>query len=290
MISLKQSERKQNTIAQEIAYSGIGLHTGEQVSIKLCPAGENSGIFFQRMDLPGKPVIPAHLDYVCDTSDRSTVLGLDKLRIHTVEHLLAALYATEIDNLRIEITSIEPPVGNGSSDVFMDLIEKAGVSRQSAFARSLAVDRPVYYSENEIHIVALPYPGYKISYTLNYPDCPQLKSQYRSFDITKEVFKNEIAPCRTFCRYDEISLLMDRGLIKGGSLDNAVVIKDNAIFSKEGLFFPDEPVRHKILDMVGDIALTGFQIQAHIIAIRSGHAANYNFAKKILDSIIKENS
>lgn len=279
--------RSQNTIKHPAAFSGIGIHTGKVVNLRFCPAEEGAGIVFKRVDLPGAPVIPATLEYVCDTS-RSTTIGVADVRIHTVEHVLAAVRAFEIDNLVIEISSIEPPVGNGSSDVFVEMIEKSGIAEQKAKTPVVKILKPVYWSEGDIHIVALPYDGYKISYTLNYPHSKVLKSQYYSLDITRDSFVRELSPCRTFSEYGEVTALMDRGLIKGGSLDNAVIIKDDAIFSKGGLFFPDEMVRHKILDMVGDLTLVGFDFQAHVISIRSGHQSNVEFAKKILKSITME--
>jgi UDP-3-O-[3-hydroxymyristoyl] N-acetylglucosamine deacetylase len=283
------SFRAQNTLRRPIAFSGIGIHTGTVVSLRFCPASENNGIIFKRVDLPNQPIIPASLEYVCDTS-RSTVLGIADIRIYTVEHVLAALRALNVDNLIIEISSIEPPVGNGSSDVFVKLIEEAGISPQQSTIPILKLQKPVYFSEGDTHIVAIPSNEYRISYTLNYPESKVLKCQYQSLTISSENFKKEIAPCRTFSRYEEISLLMDRGLIKGGSLDNAVIIYGDAVFSKDGLFFPDEMVRHKILDMIGDLSLIGLNFFAHIIAVRSGHKTNAAFAKKLFNTLTMENT
>ncbi len=281
--------RSQNAIARPISFSGIGIHTGAIVTMRFCPAAENSGIIFKRIDLPGSPAIPATLEYVCDTS-RSTTIGVGNVRIHTVEHVLAAVNALNVDNLIIELSSIEPPVGNGSSDVFVNMLEEAGIIQLQAKTHIIKLPFPIYYSENDIHIVAIPSEEYRISYTLNYPESQVLKCQFQSFVINGDNFKKEIAPCRTFSNYDEVSTLMDRGLIKGGSLDNAVVIKENAVFSKNGLFFPDEMVRHKILDMIGDLSLTGLNFLAHVISIRSGHKTNVAFAKKMLNTITTENT
>lgn len=277
-------KRKQRTLKGEASFSGIGLHTGEQVTMRFLPARPGSGVVFKRVDLPGCPVIPATVGYVCANA-RNTTLGISDVRIHTVEHVLAAIRANHIDNICIEIDGIEPPVGNGSSDVFIDMVEEAGIVEQNEETPIIKLGSPVYWSEGEIHLVALPYNGYRISYTLNYPDTKILKSQYFSISIDSASFKNEIASCRTFSLYEEVSALMDRGLIKGASLDNAVVIKDDVILSKNGLYFPDEMVRHKILDVVGDLSLVGFDFHAHIIAIRSGHASNVALAKKIYNCI-----
>lgn len=283
---LNKLERRQRTLARPVSFSGIGIHTGKVVSMRFLPSAEHTGIKFKRIDLPSQPEIPATVEYVVDTS-RSTILGLADVRVHTVEHVLAALRAFEIDNLCIEIDNLEPPVGNGSSDVFVEMIEEAGILEQEAKVPIASLSEPVYYSEKDIHIVALPSPEYRVSYTLSYPEHPLLKAQFHSFVLTSESFKKEIAPCRTFSLYKEISYLIDKGLIKGGSLDNAVVIHDEAVFSKGGLFFPDEMVRHKMLDLIGDLSLVGFPFLAHIIAIRSGHASNWQFAKKILKSFSK---
>lgn len=270
------------------SFSGIGIHTGEQVSLQFCPAKEGTGVIFKRIDLPGHPTIPATVEYVKDTGGRSTTIGINDIRIHTVEHVLAAVRAYGIDNLIIEISSIEPPVGNGSSDVFVAMIEEAGVLEQEVSKRITRLQEPVYWSEGDIHLVALPYEGYKISYTLNYPETPALRAQFHSLDVTPESFKKEISPCRTFSLYKEIAHLIDRGLIRGGSLDNAVIIKDDVIFSKAGLFFPNEMVRHKILDLIGDLSLVGLDFYAHIISIRSGHSSNVGLAKKIYEHITRE--
>jgi len=287
--SHKTSWRKQRTLKSEATFSGIGIHTGENVSMKFVPAKEGTGIIFKRIDLPGAPVIPASVEYVCDNA-RNTTLGIADIRIHTVEHVLAAIKAFEIDNLCIELDGIEPPVGNGSSDVFVTMIEKSGIQEQNASIPIVQLKGPVYWSEGEIHLVALPSDTYRISYTLNYPNTRLLKSQYFSTAITPETFKKEIASCRTFSLYEEVSVLIDRGLIKGASLDNAVVIKDDTILSKGGLYFPDEMVRHKILDVIGDLSLIGFDFRAHIISIRSGHASNVAFARKIFNYITTENT
>ncbi len=283
----KIDSRPQKTLKNEVSFSGIGIHTGVGVKMRFCPAKEKSGISFKRIDLPGMPLIPATVEYVCDTA-RSTTLGIGNVRIHTVEHVLAALAAFQIDNLVIELDNIEPPVGNGSSDIFVEMIEEAGVIDQESTVPIVRLDQPVYWSDGHIHLAAIPHEGYRISYTLNYPESPVLRAQFHSIQITKETFKKEIAPCRTFSLYGEVSQLMDLGLIKGGSLDNAVIIKDEAVFSKNGLFFPDEMARHKILDMIGDFSLVGFDFHAHIMAIRSGHTSNFAFAKKLYNYITME--
>lgn len=280
--------RNQRTLQRSISISGLGVHTGEEVTMQFCPAPEGTGIIFQRTDLPGKPKVPATIATVCDTS-RSTTIGIGNVRIHTVEHVLAALKAFDIDNLLIEVSNLEPPIGNGSSDTFVEMIQKAGIDDQKAKLPIVRILEPIYWSEEEIHLVALPYDGYRISYTLNYPDSKVLQAQFHSSLVNSENFCRDIAPCRTFSRYEEVAALMDRGLIKGGSLDNAVIIKGDVVFSKDGLYFPDEMARHKVLDLIGDLSLVSIPFHAHIIAIRSGHASNHQLAKKISQYIMSEN-
>lgn len=286
-IASTELKRKQRTLKKPVSISGIGVHTGADVTVTFTPAKEGTGLVFRRTDLRGKPVIPATVEYVQDTS-RSTTIGVGNVTIKTVEHVLAAIRAYDIDNLCIDVAGLEPPVANGSSDVFVQMIEDAGIEEQEATVPIVKLTEPVYWSEGSIHLVAIPYDGYRISYTLNYPSSSLLRAQYHSVLVTTDNFKREIAPCRTFSLYEEVSSLMDQGLIKGGSLDNAIVIKDDVVFSKEGLFFPDEMVRHKILDLIGDLSLVGINFHAHVIAIRSGHTANHAFAKKLFNQITRE--
>lgn len=287
--NIKHKQRKQRTLGKTASFSGIGIHTGRTVSMQFVPAPPSTGIVFKRVDLPSKPLIPATVEYVLETS-RSTTIGIQDVRVQTVEHVLAAIRSNNIDNLYIEIDNIEPPIGNGSSDLFVEMIEEATVVEQEAMISTIALSAPVFYSEGDIHLVALPSSEYMLSYTLSYPEHPLLKAQYHSLKLTPESFKKEIAPCRTFSLYEEVSYLIDKGLIKGGSLDNAVVIKGDAVLSKGGLFFPDEMVRHKVLDLIGDLSLVGLPFEAHVMAIRSGHAANVAFARKILAAIAAQSN
>ncbi len=273
--------RPQRTLKKEVFFSGVGIHTGKEVSIRFCPAEADHGIVFQRTDLPGKPKIPAAIEYVQDTS-RSTTIGVGSASVQTVEHVLAALYAYQIDNLCIQVSEGEPPVGDGSSSPFVQLIEEAGIEEQSTEKMIHPLKEPLYYSHGETHLIALPSDEYRISYTLHYPNTPVIRSQYFSFAVNAESFKKEVSMCRTFALYEEITILMERGLIRGGSLENAVVIKDDVVFSKEGLRYPDEMVRHKALDLIGDLSLVGFPFQAHVIAMRSGHRANVELGKEFI--------
>lgn len=281
------TRRKQRTVQKTAVFSGLGVHTGNEVTMRFCPAPEGTGIVFRRTDLPGQTLVPATLNSVCDTM-RSTTIGVDKARIHTVEHVLAAVRSFDLDNLYIEVSNVEPPIADGSSAAFVKMIEEAGIVEQQATVGIHKLQRPVYWSDGDIHLVALPYDGYRISYTLNYSESKALRAQYYSVLVTTDNFQREIACCRTFSLYEEVAALMDRGLIKGGSLDNAIVIQGDVVFSKGGLHFPDEPVRHKILDVIGDLSLVGIPFHAHIIALRAGHASNHQLAKKIHHAITTE--
>lgn len=279
------SFRSQRTLKKEIAFTGVGIHTGKEVTLRFCPAPEDSGIVFQRTDLPGKPVIPAAIEYVKDTS-RSTTIGIGSAVVQTVEHVLAAVNAFHIDNLCIQVSEAEPPIADGSSLAFVKLIEEAGIEKQNAAKTVISLEEPLFFSQGDTHLVALPSEEFRVSYTLHYPNTPVIRSQYFSIVIDELNFKNEIAQCRTFALYEEITTLMQHGLIRGGSLENAVVIKDDVVFSKEGLRFSDEMVRHKILDLVGDLSLVGIPFLAHIIAIKSGHKANVAFGKELVKRLL----
>ena len=272
---------KQKTIKKEVSISGVGLFTGSKVSLTLKPAQENHGVVFQRVDLPDKPKIYAKLSYVKETP-RCTILGNEKISILTVEHLLSALNAYEVDNLLIEIFGPEVPVCDGSSKAFVELIEQSGVEELEDNKKLIKLKKPVYWSQKEVHIVALPSNDFRISYLLHYPKTDVLKSQYYTSVVDPYIYKEEISPCRTFSIYEEIEPLLKKGFIKGGGLNNAVIVKDNRILNPDGVRFPEEMARHKILDLIGDLSLLGGKIFGHIIAIRSGHFSNISFAKKVL--------
>lgn len=268
----------QKTIKRDVFASGIGLFTGEKVTVKIAPAPKNYGIVFQRVDLPGKPEIPAQLAFVRE-APRCTRLATAQASVHMVEHLLSALCALGVDNAKIEVEGSEILAADGSAKIFVDLIEEAGLQEQKAPRHFMQITEPLYWSEGEVYLIALPSHEFRISYTMHYPHSPLLRSQYYTLSLTPERFKNEIASCRTFSLYEEILPFIERGMIKGGGLKNALVIKDNQILNPEGARFPDEMVRHKILDLIGDLSLVGTRIKGHVISVRSGHASNVAFAK-----------
>ncbi|WP_213319124.1 UDP-3-O-acyl-N-acetylglucosamine deacetylase [Chlamydiifrater volucris] len=276
-------ERAQKTLKKGVRFSGVGVHSGKVAEIFLLPAEENTGVVFQRCNPEsGEYVdIPARLDCVSNTG-RSTSLQREGVSVVTIEHLLAALRACEIDNVFIRSSEEEIPIGDGSSESFVRIIQQAGVCSQgsSVFPRKLS--RPVFYQSGDIFLAAFPSDEFKISYTLHYPHCRMIGTQYRSLVITEEVFKKEIAPCRTFALYNELCFLMEKGLIRGGSLENAVIFKDDGIICKGKLRFTDEPVRHKMLDLIGDLSLVGQPFLAHVVAVGSGHSSNIALAKELV--------
>jgi len=271
---------RQKTIADTVSYTGIALHTGNRVRIKLLPAPEDSGIIFRRLDIDGEPEIPGDVDHVIDTK-RGTTIGTEHAAVHTVEHLLAALAASSVDNVMVEMTGPEPPVGDGSAAPFVSMLEQVGIKQQKTQRKTLTVTEPIYYEQDETRVMALPNNRFSITCTVKYDQTP-LDCQYRSLDITEENFRQELSKARTFCLFHEIETLIKANLICGGSLDNAVVIKGNAILSKEGLRYEDEFVRHKILDIIGDLALLGANLKTRIIAVKPGHPANIAVARQIL--------
>jgi UDP-3-O-[3-hydroxymyristoyl] N-acetylglucosamine deacetylase/3-hydroxyacyl-[acyl-carrier-protein] dehydratase len=270
---------KQRTIKQPAVYSGVGLHTGNETTIMFNPAPMNSGIRFVRTDLDHAPEIPCDIDHVIDIT-RGTTLGNDSVKVHTVEHILAAVAGLSIDNLRIELNANEPPVADGSSLPFVQKLQEAGVIEQDAPKRYFELKEPLWLTfEDDVYLVILPANQLKITYTVSY-EHPLLKSQFASFVVNNGVFATEIAPARTFCFLHEVEELRQQGLIKGGNLNNAVVIGDDTILN-DTLRFDNEFVRHKILDLIGDLYLLGQPIKAHLIVVKSGHASNVKLVQKL---------
>lgn len=279
--------RTQCTLDKTVSIKGVGLFSGLLVSITFIPAPLNTGVVFRRVDLPGAPIIPANAFHVVSTP-RCTILGKDQIVIQSVEHVLSALKAFNIDNVMIELDGPEVPIFDGSSLAFATVFEEAGVIDQSECIAPYCVKSPIYLAEGNALIVALPSKEMRFSYTLSYPGHPLLQAQFHTFVMDDKRYVEDIAPCRTFSLYEEILPLLEKGFIKGGTLQNGVVIKGNEVLNSEGLRFNDEMVRHKILDLIGDISLTGFPILAHIVAIRSGHYMNTQLAKMIIEAAKKE--
>lgn len=273
--------RNQTTLADTAWTSGIALHTGNRINCTLHPAEADQGIVFRRIDLPGKPTVAARLENVVDTR-RATTIADGDARVHTVEHLLASLYALDIDNALIDMDGPEPPVADGSAAPFVELIKQAGSVELARPVETLTINKPLFVDMGATKLVALPADRLIVNCTVKF-GCTPLDCQYLSLEITAEAFEQELAAARTFCPYEEIDQLIRANLICGGSLDNAVVIKGDTIISKEGLRFPDEFVRHKILDLIGDVSLLGRRILGQFIAIKPGHEANARLARLITE-------
>ena len=295
------TREKQKTIQASMSCTGVGLHTGVESTITFNPAPENFGIKFLRTDKEDQYVTP-DLDNVIDLT-RGTTIEENGVKIHTTEHVLSACAGMGIDNLLIELNSKEPPVMDGSSKDFVAALVEAGIIEQKAKVDFLKITKPVVYTDEEkdVEVVGVPYDGFKTTFTIQY-DLEDLDVQYSSVHNMSQNYKTQIAPARTFCLLSEIKGLAKQGLIKGGNLGNAVIIVDKDIEDEEvrifkerfgikffkgdrGLHktqvlrFRNEPVRHKTLDLIGDLALLGKPILGHITAIKSGHKGNVEFAK-----------
>ncbi|MGF6844846.1 UDP-3-O-[3-hydroxymyristoyl] N-acetylglucosamine deacetylase/3-hydroxyacyl-[acyl-carrier-protein] dehydratase [Chitinophaga sp. W3I9] len=306
-----QQLQYQHTLKGEITLSGIGLHTGAYVNMTLKPATPGHGIKFQRVDLPGQPIVKADVDYVVETT-RSTTLEHNGARVSTVEHIMAALAGTGVDNVLVELDGGEIPIMDGSAYAFIEAIEKTGLQNQDAKKVYYTIDTNItYYDEKKkVEMVAMPALDYRITCLIDF-NSPVLGTQHAKMKGIEE-FKTEIAPCRTFCFLHELEYQLSLNLIKGGDINNAIVVVDKPVteeelerlakvfnretisVQKEGILnnielrFPNEPARHKLLDVVGDLALIGYPINAHIIANRPGHSSNVEFARAI-KAYIKKN-
>lgn len=300
----------QTTIRQEVSISGVGLHTGSLVTLRFLPAPENHGFKFRRVDLPGQPVVEADLDYVTDT-DRGTTLLKDGAKVSTVEHVLAALVGLEIDNVLMEMDAPEVPILDGSSRPFVDLLEKAGTRELQAERKYIILNQNLTFEDTRrrTEMLAVPSPEYRITVMVDY-NSDILGTQHASLYNIGE-FKTEIADCRTFVFLHELEMLLQHNLIKGGDINNAIVVVDKPIpqekldylanvFKKENvkaergflnnvkLHYINEPARHKLLDIVGDLALLGAPIKGHILAARPGHVTNVAFGRQIREMIKKD--
>lgn len=271
---------RQHTLAKPASLTGTSLHTGEQVTLTLQPAPENFGIKFRRMDIEDQPFIPAMADKV-QKVERATTIAEGSVKVHTVEHVLSALRGMGVDNAIVEMDANEPPIADGSSLPFVELIKAAGIVKQSAARRIFEVREPIFQETRDgtiIHIV--PDKKFRVSCTNVGPN--GRNTQYYSTEITPEIYEKEIAPARTFVYYEDVAPLLEKGLIKGGTLESAVVIRGDTLLSKHPARFTDEFARHKILDIVGDLMLAGVNILGHVIAVRPGHGPNTEMAKTIL--------
>ena len=295
---------KQHTIKKSVTLSGVGLHTGVEANMTFLPAKPNHGIKFQRVDLEGQPTVDADVDNVVDLS-RGTAIEQNGARINTVEHTLAALVGLEIDNVLIQLDGPEPPITDGSSKPFVDILKQAGFEEQNALRDFYEIQEGIFFRDasRNVEIAALPLDDYRVTVMIDY-NSPVLGSQHAYLNDISQ-FEKDIASCRTFCFLHELEMLHQNGLIKGGDLNNAIVVVDRVVedheldslaklfnkpkveVKKEGILnnvdlrYKNEPARHKLLDVMGDLALVGKPIKAQILAARPGHAANVAFAKKV---------
>lgn len=300
----------QHTLASEARISGVGIHTGKTVEMTLKPAEPNTGIVFKRVDLPNTPTVKADVDNVVDTT-RSTTIESNGARVTTIEHLMAALVGNMVDNVLIEIDGVEVPILDGSAEPFVEIIKKAGVKKQDAPKIYYTLQHNISFTDEDkkVEMVALPYHEFRINTLIDF-NSPVLGTQHAALKQLSD-FDEQVAPCRTFCFFHELEYLLDNNLIKGGDINNAIVVVDKAVndeqvkriakvFKKENvkvseggilnnldLRFPNEPARHKLLDVIGDLALVGYPFKAHIIANRPGHSSNVEFARKIKEHIKK---
>lgn len=296
--------KKQHTIGRRVSLSGVGLHTGERCTIYFNPAPENHGVTFRRLSDDVSPEVKADIDHVADIS-RGTIIAEGEYRFHTVEHVLSALAGLEIDNCRVEITASEPPVMDGSSMPFVRILDEAGIVEQDADRQYLEIDQTIIYHNDEkgIDLVAVPSDDFRVTYMVDYNN-PTLGTQYTSMYSLTEEYRTEFAEARTFCFLSEVEELKEQGIIRGGSIENAVIIADrqversefqrlkelfgvttevivgqSGILDERPLRFVNEPVRHKVLDLIGDLALLGTPVKAHILAARAGHGAHVELVK-----------
>jgi UDP-3-O-[3-hydroxymyristoyl] N-acetylglucosamine deacetylase/3-hydroxyacyl-[acyl-carrier-protein] dehydratase len=272
---------EQKTIKKPIELSGIGLHTGAHVNLKFKPAPTNTGINFIRVDVKESPMIKGSIQHILDQdrSPRRTSVGNGSVEVHTIEHLMAALWALGIDNILVEIDGPELPGLDGSAMSFVETLKRSGLESQSAPKKIYQVRFPIWMEQDGAMIMVLPDNQFRVSYTLNY-DHPLLKAQYLSFTLDENTFEKEIASSRTFCLEMEVSELREKGLGKGANYENTIVVGKKGVIDNN-LRFDDEFARHKILDLLGDLYLLGYTIKGHIIAMRSGHPLNIKLVDKI---------
>ena len=281
---------KQTTIAKEISFEGVGLHTGNKCKITFKPAQENTGIHFVRTDLANKPDIKADWNNLStEAAIRGTTIQSQNsdVRIHTIEHILSSFYGLQIDNVIVEIDNNEPPILDGSAKLLAEKILEVGIKELECEKEFYTIKEPINFENGKTKITAYPSDKLEIECVIGY-DHPFLSNQQAKFEINKDVYCKDIAPARTFCFDYEIEALQSNGLARGGSLDNAIVIGPNGIYNNEPLRFNDEFVRHKILDLIGDISLAGKQIKARIVAEKPGHKSNISFIKEFVNKAIVE--
>ena len=273
---------RQRTISKPVSFSGVGVHSGKKVNLTIKPAPVNHGIKFVRTDLTDKPSVSAHFNMVVDTS-LATVIGCDGFIVSTIEHLMATFAGFSIDNAIVELDAYELPIMDGSAGPFISYIKIAGIEEQLGPKYFFIVKEPTELKEDGKFVGIYPASKFKITCTIYY-DHPLIKEQSYSIDVSDQVFEKEICRARTFGFLQEIEYLKKYGFARGGSLDNVIVLDEKGILNKNGLRFPDEFVRHKILDCIGDFSLLGMPVLGHVIVNKSGHSFNHAFLKKFFEN------
>ncbi len=276
---------KQRTLAKSASVSGISLHTGARCTVRILPAPENSGIIFRRVDLPGKPEVRPLASNVIDVR-RGTTIAEGKAVVFTVEHILSAIHAHHIDNAIVEMNGMEPPIADGSALPYSNMILEAGIVEQEAEAKYFVCDKLYCVNGGATQIFMSPADDLYITCVTSFAGCP-IDPQFMSVKIDPETYHSQIAGGRTFVDYGDLQQLLAMGLCKGGSLDAAAIIHDGAIICKEELRFKNEIVRHKILDIIGDIFLCGRRVKANIVAVKPGHPRNVELAGQMLRHIME---
>jgi UDP-3-O-[3-hydroxymyristoyl] N-acetylglucosamine deacetylase len=269
---------RQRTIARAVSCSGVGVHSGRKVNLKIKPAPINHGIKFIRTDLQDSPCINARFNRVVDTS-LATVIGVEGFIVSTIEHLMAGFAGLSIDNALVEVDAHEMPIMDGSAAPFIRLIRDVGIVEQDGPRCVFVIKKPITLEKDGKSVSILPHPVYKITCSIEY-DHPLIRKQTLSLEITDQLFEKEVCSARTFGFLHEIEQLKRFGLAKGGSLDNAVVVDKDGVLNSDGLRFQDEFVRHKLLDCIGDFSLLGLPLVGHIVTHKSGHAFHHAFLEK----------
>ncbi len=272
----------QRTIRQRAEVTGIGLHTGEPTKLTFCPAPVNTGVYFVRADLPGRPALAAKARHV-QATQLATTLGGEYFSVSTVEHCLSTLAAFRIDNLIIELDGPEIPIGDGSARIFLDALVRAGMTEQEQPRKYIYINQNIYYGDDSKYAYVAPYNGLRISATIEFPH-PKIGRQNLDIDINEQSFSRDIAPARTFGFLREVEALRAKGLARGGSMDNAVVLDSEMILNPDGLRFHDEFVRHKVLDALGDLVTLGLPLMGHVVLYKAGHDLMNRLVTKILNS------
>ncbi len=276
----------QQTIARDVSFKGIGLHTGLPVSLRVTPAPIHTGITFVRTDLPHRPAIPATVAHAVDAGrgPRRSTIAKDGVEVQTVEHLMAALWGGGIDNAYIEVSGVEVPGLDGSALPFLQQLKAAGAVAQGAPQKVFTLREPVFVGDGEAFVGVFPDPTLRISYTLSYADHPMLRSQFADVALNGQAFEETVAPARTFCLKREVEALRAAGFGKGATAENTLVLAEEGLVNNT-LRFPDEFARHKVLDLVGDLYLLGAHLRGHVVAIKSGHGLNVRLLKRLMQAL-----